>query len=74
LEQVARALHSRHPALKIAIGVADLSDPEAIQRFLQQLKQFLKFVTGFWVAHDLRQAFMASHKKLLSWVRIIRRN
>jgi short-subunit dehydrogenase len=37
LEQAAKELQSRFPDLKIAIQAADLSDPEAVQRLLQQL-------------------------------------
>ena len=39
LEQVAKELHSRYPALKIAIEAVDLSDPEAVQHFLERLEQ-----------------------------------
>ena len=38
LEQLAKELQSRFPALKIAIEAADLSVPEAVQSLLQQLE------------------------------------
>jgi short-subunit dehydrogenase len=38
LEQVARELRSRFPTLNVAIQVADLSDPEAVEGLLQQLE------------------------------------
>jgi uncharacterized protein len=38
LEQMARELQSRFPALNITIQVADLSDHEAVENFLQQLE------------------------------------
>lgn len=38
LEQLAKELHARYPALNVVCEAADLSDPEAVERLLRQLK------------------------------------
>ena len=63
LEEIAKELRSRYPALKIAIEAVDLSDPEAVQHFLDQRLPMLILtdVGNVGDAHDpLAQVYRVS--------------